>query len=89
MDSVHIKSLPKIPGVGPSILQDLLDLKITSLENLKLQNPETMYHRLCDLRGTKIDKCVLYTFRCAVYFAQNKKHDPEKLKWWNWKDISN
>ncbi len=21
-----------------------------------------------------------------VYFASTKKHDPEKLKWWYWKD---
>ncbi len=25
-------------------------------------------------------------FRCAVYFASSEKHDPELLKWWNWKD---
>jgi hypothetical protein len=24
--------------------------------------------------------------RCAVYFAKTKNPDPEKLKWWNWKD---
>jgi hypothetical protein len=29
---------------------------------------------------------VLYVFRCAVYFANNSTHDPELLKWWNWKD---
>ncbi|MGA3073400.1 MAG: helix-hairpin-helix domain-containing protein, partial [Bryobacteraceae bacterium] len=30
--------------------------------------------------------CVLYVFRCAVYFASEAEHDPELLKWWNWKD---
>jgi hypothetical protein len=29
---------------------------------------------------------MLYVFRTAVYYASNSKHDPEKLKWWNWKD---
>jgi hypothetical protein len=29
---------------------------------------------------------VLYTFRCAVYFASNERHDPELLRWWAWKD---
>ncbi len=29
---------------------------------------------------------LLYVFRCAVYYATNKKHDPELLKWWNWKE---
>jgi hypothetical protein len=30
------------------------------------------------------DKCLLYEFRCAVYFAEGGR-DQEKLKWWNWK----
>nr|WP_321429915.1 helix-hairpin-helix domain-containing protein [uncultured Methanolobus sp.] len=29
---------------------------------------------------------MLYVFREAVYFASNEEHDPELLKWWNWKD---
>jgi hypothetical protein len=31
-------------------------------------------------------RCVLYVFRCAVYFATEKVHDEELLKWWNWQD---
>ena len=41
---------------------------------------------LSALRGRKMDRCVLYVFRCAVYFASESEHDPELLKWWNWKD---
>jgi hypothetical protein len=33
-----------------------------------------------------IDRCVLYGFREAVYYASHKNHDPELLKWWNWSD---
>jgi hypothetical protein len=29
---------------------------------------------------------VLYVFRCAVYYATEKEHDPELLKWWSWQD---
>jgi Pathogenicity locus len=29
---------------------------------------------------------MLYIFRSAVYYASNDSHDPELLKWWNWKD---
>ena len=36
--------------------------------------------------GFQDDKCVLYVFRCAVYFAEHEQHEPEKLKWWYWKD---
>jgi hypothetical protein len=34
----------------------------------------------------QVDRCLLYVFRCAVYFAEHTRHDPELLKWWNWKD---
>ncbi len=29
---------------------------------------------------------VLYMSRCALYFAENTVHDPERLTWWHWKD---
>jgi hypothetical protein len=45
-----------------------------------------MYDNLRVMRGGYMDRCVLYVFRCAVYFANNSTHDPELLKWWNWKD---
>ena len=38
-----------------------------------------------DLRNIGVH-CLLYVFREAVYFAENPNPDPEKLKWWYWKD---
>jgi hypothetical protein len=32
------------------------------------------------------DPCVLYAFRCAVYYARTPRPRTELLKWWNWKD---
>jgi hypothetical protein len=46
-----------------------------------------MYDNLRVMRGGYMDRCVLYVFRCAVYYAGNSDHDPELLKWWNWKDL--
>ena len=80
------KELQSIPGVGPAIARDLHDLGYTSVPGLQGQDPEAIYARLCDLRGGHIDRCVLYVFRCAVYFAGPGTHEPELLKWWNWKD---
>lgn len=79
-------SLEVIPGVGKSIARDLRDLGIEEVSDLKGQDPEKLYAKLCRLRGTPIDRCMLYVFRCAVYFASHKKHDSELLKWWKWKD---
>jgi len=78
--------LRKIPGVGKSIAQDLRNLGIDSVQELKDKDPEELYDRLCDQQGVKIDRCMLYVFRCAVYYASTQTHDPELLKWWNWKD---
>lgn len=84
--AMNSKELQTIPGVGPSIARDLIDLGYASVSSLKGADPESMYERLCDLRGQHIDRCVLYVFRCAVYFAGHRPHDQELLKWWNWKD---
>lgn len=75
-----------IPGVGQSIAADLRSLGLNSVAELRGQSPEHMYEQLMQQAGAHIDRCVLYVFRCAVYYASNKTHDPEKLKWWNWKD---
>ena len=80
--------LLSIPGVGKSIARDLRDLGIARVADLRRADPEALYNQLCALRGAHIDRCVLYTFRCAVYFASEEEHDPELLKWWNWKDRS-
>ena len=83
---VATDNLETIPGVGPSIAQDLHDLGMREVGDLRNRVPEEMYEALCARRGAKIDRCVLYVFRCAVYYADNSRHDPELLKWWNWKD---
>lgn len=81
-----LKDLQIIPGVGPSLAQDLIDLGITKVSDLQKHNPEELYEQLCIQVGRHVDRCVLYVFRCAVYFASEEEHDPELLKWWNWKD---
>ena len=80
------KRLQVIPGVGPSIAGDLVELGISRVEDLKGRSPEVLYEALCLQEGCRVDRCWLYVARCAVYFASKNKHDPEKLKWWNWKD---
>ncbi len=78
--------LLRIPGVGPSISACLVGLGIHSVQDLKGRNSEALYEVCKQQHGGRLDRCVLYVFRCAVYFASNRQHDPELLKWWNWKD---
>lgn len=55
---------------------------------LRGADPEQMYERRCEQQGVLLDRCVLYVYRCAVYYASTppEQHQPELLKWWNWKD---
>lgn len=80
------QELQSIPGVGPSIEQALRELGIGKVDELRGRDAEDMFTALCALRGCRVDRCVLYVFRCAVYYASHERHDPDLLKWWNWKD---
>jgi nucleotidyltransferase/DNA polymerase involved in DNA repair len=83
-----IKELIKIPGVGKSLATDLWNIGITSIADLEGKSPYELYDLLNRFAGTVEDRCVLYVFKCAVYFANTPtdEQEPEKLKWWNWKD---
>ena len=80
--------LQTIPGVGKQMEQRLLALGYTSVAQLKGADPEELYVRDGVQAGCPVDRCVLYVYRLAVYFAENKTHEAEKLKWWNWKDCA-
>ena len=86
MGHVTTENLEQIPGVGKNIALDMLNIGISSIENLKDQKAEELYQKLCDFKAAPVDRCMLYVFRSAIYYAENTKHDPELLKWWNWKD---
>lgn len=78
--------LQTIPGVGPSIAKDLRDLGIRRVADLRGRDPERMYARINAKRRVTQDRCLLYVFRCAVYFASTPRPRPSLLKWWAWKD---
>ena len=81
-----LEALQVIPGVGRSIAADLYSLGIGSVGDLKNKDPEQLFQEFEARVGAHVDRCVLYTFRCAVYYASHKRHDPALLCWWHWKD---
>jgi hypothetical protein len=87
MDS-KLKYLQTIPGVGPNVARHFWDIEIRKVSDLKGKDPERLYFEICAREGSLIDRCLLYVCRCSVYFAETKNPDPEKLKWWRWKDIN-
>ena len=84
-----IKELISIPGVGKSLSANLYCLGIKKVTYLQNKKSEVLYSKLNRIKGVINYRCVLYVFRCAVYYANTpeKEIDPELLKWWNWKDV--
>lgn len=83
---IILKQFQTIPSVGKACALDLWNMGIKEIRELKNQNPMELYERLNYISGMKHDICMLYTFRCMVYFVTEKEHDKPKLNWWYWKD---
>ena len=81
------QSLRSIPGVGIATEGDLHALGVDDVDRLVRADPEELFARLCAHHGGSSDRCNLYVYRCAVYYAEGGR-EPELLKWWNWKDAA-
>ena len=86
MESSSLQQLEQIPGVGKTIARDMQNIGIHSIDALKGAQAEQLYDRLCEFKASPVDRCMLYVFRCAIYYASNTDYDPELLKWEKWKD---
>ena len=86
--AASLRELMEIPGVGKSIANDLWNIGIRHTKDLKRRNAQELYDLSNRYAGAVQDRCLLYVFRCAVYYASTKSENQqaEKLKWWNWKD---
>jgi len=78
--------LETIPGVGPRIARVMEALGIRQVSDLAGRDPEELYLQECLMKGYQEDRCALYVWRTAVYYAEHPDPAPEKLKWWYWKD---
>ena len=81
-----LKEFMTIPGVGKACSLDFWNIGLRSITDLERQNPAILYDKLNTLTGVKHDICMLYTFRCAIYYATEQDHEKEKLNWWYWKN---
>ena len=90
MATVHknriLNQFQTIPGIGKACSLDFWNIGLRSITDLAGKNPNVLYDKLNTITDVKHDICMLYTFRCAIYFATEKNHDKDKLNWWYWKD---
>jgi hypothetical protein len=75
-DALH--ALTTIPNVGPAIARRLVRLGVTRPADLRGQDGEDLFERLCALDGRRHDPCLLDTFVAAVAYADGGPARP----WW-------
>ncbi len=78
--------LKVIPGIGKNMERHLKAVGIHCVEDLAGKDPEKIYAQDCIAQNAQVDRCALYVYRMAVYYANNEERDPALLKWWLWKD---
>ncbi len=64
--SESIKRLQTFRNIGSATAEKLCSIGIETPEQLKRSNPETLYEKLRNKTGGKLDRCVLYQLRGAV-----------------------
>ena len=72
--------LRQIPGVGKETEQDLIAIGYPTIDSLRGANPEDLYQLECVRKGEQVDRCVLYVYRCAVYYASTPMEQRVILK---------
>ena len=74
----RVSALTSIPNVGPAIARRLIRLGIEAPEDLRGQDADELFERLCALDGHREDPCLLDTFTAAIAFADGGPARP----WW-------
>lgn len=72
--------LRSIPNVGPAVARKLERLEIATVDDLRGQDGEELFERLCALDGRRHDPCLLDTFVAAVDYAEGGPARP----WWEY-----
>lgn len=70
--------LRALPNIGPAIARKLLQIGIERPGDLRGQDAEQLFERLCDLDGRRHDPCLLDTFVAAVDHVNGAPARP----WW-------
>lgn len=78
-----MSELLTLMNVGKAMQRDLHLLGITKIEQLKKENPDTMYKKLQQITGSKQDPCVWDVFAAII----NEAKTGEKLPWWHFSRI--
>ena len=65
--SESVKRLQTLRNIGPATAEKLYSIGIKTPEQMRKSDPEELYERLNMISECKVDRCVLYQFRGAVF----------------------
>lgn len=71
-------TLTDLPNIGPATAGDLARLGITRPSDLKGQDPDGLYSKLCRIDGMPHDICTRDVFAAAISYVNGG----DALKWW-------
>ena len=87
MPATDTRKLQDLRGIGRKMMEDFELLGIASVRQLKTQDADQLYARMCELTGLRQDPCVLDTYRCAIEQARNPDLPQEERDWWYWSRV--
>ncbi|MES1258152.1 MAG: helix-hairpin-helix domain-containing protein [Acidobacteriota bacterium] len=85
--ALHEVQLKDLRGIGKRMLEDFALLGVKSVRQLKSEDAQELYDRMCQLTATRQDPCVLDTYRCAIEQARNPDLPEEQKDWWYWSRV--
>jgi hypothetical protein len=71
-----------LPNIGPKSVAVLAKIGIRSIADLKRGTPESIFSRLCKVRGFHQHPAMLYVLRSAFFWLKNPHRRKEALMWW-------
>lgn len=78
------RAFQQLGSVGPACALDLVQLGFRSIEELRGQDPNELYVRLCELTNCRQDPCVEDTLRCAIAQAERPELPERWRQWFHW-----
>lgn len=75
---LSMKNLQTLRNIGPATAEKLYSIGIKTPDQLKRSNPEKLFKTLKKKSNGKLDVCVLYQFRGAVF----------DIPWWKCKSLN-
>jgi hypothetical protein len=71
-----------LPNIGPKSVAVLGKIGIRSIADLKKGTPESIFARLCKVRGYHRHPAGLYVLRACFWYLKNPHRRKESLMWW-------